>query len=80
MPESDAEAGKETQEEYKALGEIAFIETDVSREADVRRALDQAESHFGGLDALVNNAGINIVKPLAELSLDEWRRVIDTNR
>jgi NAD(P)-dependent dehydrogenase (short-subunit alcohol dehydrogenase family) len=79
IAESDAEAGKETQEEYKALGEIAFIETDVSREADVRRALDQAEARFGGLDALVNNAGINIVKPLTELSLDKWRRVIDTN-
>ena len=79
IAEADAEAGGETEREYKAKGDIAFVETDVSREADVRRALDQAEARFGGLDALVNNAGINIVKPLAELSLDEWRRVIDTN-
>jgi NAD(P)-dependent dehydrogenase (short-subunit alcohol dehydrogenase family) len=79
IAEADAEAGAETERGYGTLGEIAFIETDVSREADVRRALDRCESRFGGLDALVNNAGINIVKPLAELSLDEWRRVIDTN-
>jgi NAD(P)-dependent dehydrogenase (short-subunit alcohol dehydrogenase family) len=79
IAEADEEAGAETEQEYKAKGEIAFVATDVAREADVRRALDQAEARFGGLDALVNNAGINIVKPLAELSLDEWRRVIDTN-
>jgi NAD(P)-dependent dehydrogenase (short-subunit alcohol dehydrogenase family) len=79
IAESDAEAGAETEREYKAKGAIAFVETDVPRVADVRRAIDQCETRFGGLDALVNNAGINIVKPLAELALDEWRRVIDTN-
>lgn len=79
VAESDAEAGNETEQEYRALGDIAFVETDVAREADVRRALDQAEARFGGLDALVNNAGINIVKPIHELTLEEWRRVIDTN-
>jgi NAD(P)-dependent dehydrogenase (short-subunit alcohol dehydrogenase family) len=79
IAESDAEAGRETEQEYKAKGQIAFIETDVSREADVRHALDACEAHFGGLDALVNNAGINIVKPIQELTIEEWRRVIDTN-
>lgn len=79
IAEADAEAGSETAAEFKAKGEILFIETDVAREADVKRAVELAEARFGGLDALVNNAGINIVKPLAELSLDQWRRVIDTN-
>jgi NAD(P)-dependent dehydrogenase (short-subunit alcohol dehydrogenase family) len=79
IAESDAEAGRETEREYSALGDIVFIETDVSREADVRRALDQAEARFGGLDALVNNAGINVVKPLSELPLEEWQRVIGIN-
>src|SRR5690242_9166113 len=79
IADADEEAGAETEHEFKAKGEIAFVATDVTREADVRRALDQAEARFGGLDALINNAGINIVKPLAELALDEWRRVIDTN-
>jgi hypothetical protein len=79
IAEADAEAGRETEAEYKARGEILFIETDVTREADVKRAVELTEARFGGLDALVNNAGINIVKKLAELTLDEWHRVIDTN-
>lgn len=79
IADADEEAGTETEQELKTKGEIAFVATDVAREADVRHALDLAESRFGGLDALVNNAGVNIVKPLAELALDEWRRVIDTN-
>jgi NAD(P)-dependent dehydrogenase (short-subunit alcohol dehydrogenase family) len=79
IAEADAEAGAETARDYMDKGDIAFVETDVSREADLRRALDETETRFGGLDALVNNAGINVVKPLAELTLDEWRRVIDTN-
>ncbi|HEX2116033.1 MAG TPA: glucose 1-dehydrogenase [Alphaproteobacteria bacterium] len=79
VAEADAEAGAEAEREYKTKGDIAFIQTDVSRDADARRAIDECEMRFGGLDALINNAGINIVKPLAELSLDEWRRVIDTN-
>jgi 2-deoxy-D-gluconate 3-dehydrogenase len=33
----------------------------------------------GRLDVLVNNAGINIRKPVQDLALDEWRRVLDTN-
>ena len=79
IAEADAEAGAETEREYAAKGDILFVETDVSRDDDVRRAISECEGRFGGLDALVGNAGINIVKPLAALSLDEWRRVIDTN-
>jgi NAD(P)-dependent dehydrogenase (short-subunit alcohol dehydrogenase family) len=79
IAEADAEAGGETAAEFKAKGEILFVETDVGREADVKRAVELTEARFGGLDAVVNNAGINIVKPLAELTLDEWHHVIDTN-
>ncbi len=79
LAEADAEAGRETEAEFKDKGTVLFIETDVAREADVRRAVELTESRLGGLDALVNNAGINMVKPLAELTLDEWRRVIDIN-
>lgn len=79
IAENDAEAGREAEAELRGRGETMFVETDVAREADVRQMIELAESRFGGIDALVNNAGINIVKPLAELSLDEWHRVIDTN-
>jgi NAD(P)-dependent dehydrogenase (short-subunit alcohol dehydrogenase family) len=79
IAEADAEAGRETEAELKTKGTILFVETDVAREADVKRAIELTEARLGGLDALINNAGINIVKPLAALTLDEWRRVIDTN-
>lgn len=79
LAEADAEAGQEAEAELKGKGPVLFIETDVASEADVRRVVELTESRFGGLDALINNAGINMVKPLAELTLDEWRRVIDTN-
>ena len=34
---------------------------------------------FGGLDILVNNAGVGVFEPVAEMTVDEWHRVIDTN-
>ncbi len=37
------------------------------------------DESLAGLDILVNNAGIGLFRPLAELSLDDWRRTIDTN-
>lgn len=79
--DSDAKAGE------KAAGEIArggqgdalFIRADVAVEADAVAAVAAAVGRFGGLDLLVNNAGVNCRKPLAELSLDDWQRVIGTN-
>ena len=41
--------------------------------------IDATTERWGRLDMLVNNAGINIRKPVHELSLDEWHRVLDTN-
>ncbi|HXH24113.1 MAG TPA: SDR family oxidoreductase [Vicinamibacterales bacterium] len=57
----------------------------LTRRADVRdydeveRALAETEARFGGLDVLVNNAGVGVFRPVAETTADEWRRVIDTN-
>ena len=48
-------------------------------EAAVERAFTQAETRFGSIDVLVNNAGIASNKPTLDLSLDEWRRVVDIN-
>jgi hypothetical protein len=52
---------------------------DVGEEADVRRAIDAALVAFGRLDAIVSNAGVMARKPVAELALEEWRRVLATN-
>jgi NAD(P)-dependent dehydrogenase (short-subunit alcohol dehydrogenase family) len=55
------------------------IEGDVADETVVREAVDGTLDRFGRLDAVVSNAGIMIRRPLRRLSLDDWRRVIDTN-
>ena len=56
-----------------------LIEGDVSDEITAPRAVAALLDRFGRLDALVSNAGIMIRKPMRRLTLEEWRRVIDTN-
>jgi 2-deoxy-D-gluconate 3-dehydrogenase len=66
--------------ELQALGADAIaIDVDVAEEASVTAMVGETIGRWGRLDILVNNAGINIRKPANELSLDEWRKVIDTN-
>ena len=79
LAEADAEAGQRAQSRLKEAGEVLFVRTDVSREEDVRNLAGQVENAFGGTDILVNNAGIMIRKPLTELSLEEWNRVLGVN-
>ncbi len=79
IAELDSEAGRETAAELGSLGEILFIETDVGDEPSVRHTLADAIGRFGRLDALVNNAGFGINRPIDELTLAEWNRVIGVN-
>jgi 2-deoxy-D-gluconate 3-dehydrogenase len=59
--------------------EAVAVPTDVTDERAVGRLVDATVERFGRLDILINNAGINIRKPVHELGLDEWRTVLDTN-
>jgi 3-oxoacyl-[acyl-carrier protein] reductase len=45
----------------------------------VEAAFSRTVSHFGGLDILINNAGVGVFKPVAETTVEDWRRTIDTN-
>jgi glucose 1-dehydrogenase/3-oxoacyl-[acyl-carrier protein] reductase len=52
---------------------------DVSRAADVQRVIDAAVEAFGRLEILVNNAGVESIVPLLELTEAEWERVTQIN-
>jgi glucose 1-dehydrogenase len=52
---------------------------DVSKEADVVRMVEEAHAGLGGLDVLVNNAGIQVSRPSHELENGDFDRVIDVN-
>lgn len=55
------------------------IHCDVSDSSAVAAAMAKVNDRFGRLDALVNNAGIAIFKPLLETTLDDWQRVLAVN-
>jgi NAD(P)-dependent dehydrogenase (short-subunit alcohol dehydrogenase family) len=63
----------------KRARNILLIEGDVADEGTARRAVDSAIGKFDRLDGLVSNAGIMRRKPLRQLTLAEWRRVVDVN-
>ena len=56
-----------------------FAALDVTDEGSWQAAVSFAEDAFGPISVLVNNAGVLAIEPLAELAIEEWRRVIDTN-
>jgi meso-butanediol dehydrogenase/(S,S)-butanediol dehydrogenase/diacetyl reductase len=60
-------------------GTVTVCSGDVSKEDDVARMVAATVDFGGKLDVLVNNAGIASQLPITELSLQEWRNVMDTN-
>jgi NAD(P)-dependent dehydrogenase (short-subunit alcohol dehydrogenase family) len=60
-------------------GKACAFGTDVTSEVEVNRLAEQAGREVGAPDILINNAGINLRKPLHEFTLEEWRRVMQTN-
>jgi NAD(P)-dependent dehydrogenase (short-subunit alcohol dehydrogenase family) len=58
---------------------IEAIQADVRQYKDVDRAMTKAVSRFGGLDILINNAGVGVFADVADMTPEEWSEVIDTN-
>ena len=76
----NAEKSRRAVAELASLGaEAEAIEADVADEAAVEALIRNTVDRFGRLDVLVNNAGMNIRKPVQDLTLAEWRQVLDTN-
>ena len=64
----------------RELGAMAMAQTaDVRKYEEVERAFSAASSHFGGIDIVVNNAGVGVFTPVSSMSVEQWHDVIDTN-
>lgn len=60
-------------------GEVATVAADVANPDDVRRIAETALARFGGFDTWVNNAGVGIVGLIEQGSLEDYRKLFDTN-
>ena len=58
---------------------VLALHCDVSKPEQVAAAVDAVINRFARIDALVNNAGVAVFKPILETSWQEWRHVMDTN-
>ncbi|ELY50591.1 SDR family oxidoreductase [Natronococcus jeotgali] len=62
-----------------AGGEALVVPTDVTEEPQVREMIDTTVAELGGLDVLVNNAGVMLLEPVATADPDDWQQMLDLN-
>ncbi|HEY6508044.1 MAG TPA: SDR family oxidoreductase [Vicinamibacterales bacterium] len=74
-------AGLETAAEALKTDAVLVLplRADVRDAVQMEAAMAQAASVLGGIDVVVNNAGVGVFKPVADLSLDDWRLMFETN-
>jgi meso-butanediol dehydrogenase / (S,S)-butanediol dehydrogenase / diacetyl reductase len=60
-------------------GRVLALNHDVSKPDQVEAAIRAVDERFGRIDALVNNAGVAVFKPILQTSFEEWRYVLGTN-
>ncbi|MFL6355675.1 MAG: SDR family NAD(P)-dependent oxidoreductase [Nitrososphaeraceae archaeon] len=72
-----AKEAQQVSKEIERLGcNSIAIEADVSKESDCIRLIEETVKHFGRIDVLVNNAGIQEDLPLTDINLEEWYKII----
>src|SRR5699024_2793665 len=63
------------------LGENAiFVKQNVASEEDWSNVIEKAEEAFGPVNVLVNNAGITMAKNMMDITLEDYRRIVDINQ
>ena len=71
------DAGNATAKEIiDAGGQAMAVAVDVTSEEQVDKGVADAVAKFGGMDVLVSNAGIQIINPVVELSLGDWKKML----
>ena len=65
--------------EVEQDGRALALECDVAIPQQVRAAIERVDARFGRIDALVNNAGVAIFKPILETTIEDWSRVLAVN-
>src|SRR3990170_660770 len=73
------DAARALSEANDAEDRVLALTCDVRDAASVEAAMATAAARFGGIDVLVNNAGVGGGAAVADLEHDEWRRILDTN-
>ena len=76
---TSADGVVKAERELAPLGDVAAIVCNVREVSSAELAVRTAVARFGGLDVLVNNAGVGVGVPIAEMPHDEWNRIIGTN-
>jgi NAD(P)-dependent dehydrogenase (short-subunit alcohol dehydrogenase family) len=65
--------------ELQRSDNVALVDGDIAQPATAKKLVDTAVQRFGSIDALVNNAGIFMVKPFTQFTLDDFRSLSSTN-
>ncbi|MDR7247606.1 SDR family NAD(P)-dependent oxidoreductase [Bacillus pumilus] len=58
---------------------VAFFKTDITNESDCQKTVQSVLTQFGTIDVLINNAGIEIVSPVHEMTLEDWNHIVQVN-
>jgi 3-oxoacyl-[acyl-carrier protein] reductase len=60
-------------------GQVLGHVVDVGNSDSVKKFFEAVEQRFGAVDVLINNAGIGVFRPVADLTLDDWQSTLNTN-
>ena len=64
---------------FEASNKLALVDGDLGEAATATRIGETAQSKFGSIDALVNNAGIYFSKPFTDYTIEDWRALASVN-
>ena len=73
-------SAKNVAKEIEKKGQRSLgIKLDVTQSGEVQKMVNEVTEHFGRIDILINNAGINIISPAENFALKDWNRVVNIN-